>query len=62
MARPKAGFHDLFAQVPDALWDALAQEAAQSQRSITKQLVWILQERYPDAAANEPPAKKARKR
>jgi len=63
MARPKEGFHDLFAQVPDGLWEALAAEAARSQRSITKQLIWILQERYPETVETEaPPAKKGKRK
>ena len=48
MAKPKKGFHDLFAQIPEPLWAALSTEADKEQRSITAQLVHLLRERYPD--------------
>jgi hypothetical protein len=59
MARPKEGFHDLFAQIPEALWQALSADAERNQRSATRQLVWILHQRYPEASAAQsaaPPA------
>ncbi len=56
MAKPKEGYHDLFAQVPEPLWQALAAEADREERSITSQLVYILKQRYEDAEAGPAPA------
>lgn len=58
MAKPKEGFHDLFAQIPEPLWQALSAEADQEQRSITGQLIYLLRQRYPDAAQEEPERKR----
>ena len=60
MAKPKEGFHDLFAQIPEELWQALAAEADREQRSITGQLIYLLKQRYPDAETgqSQPPDKK----
>lgn len=55
MAKPKEGHHDLFAQVLEPLWEALYAEAQENKRSVTAQLEWILQERYPHAV---PPKRK----
>jgi hypothetical protein len=54
MAKPKPGHHDLFAQVPEPLWEALAKEAARERRSITQQLIHILSQLYPNVAIPEP--------
>ncbi len=65
MARPKEGYHDMFAQIPEPLWQALCADASANERSATGQLVWILKQRYPDAFQGEaqtPPAKKTTKR
>jgi hypothetical protein len=63
MAKPKEGFHDLFCQIPEALWQALQAEADSEGRSLTKQLTWILKQRYPGAldagSAQTPKGKKA---
>jgi hypothetical protein len=61
MAKPKEGFHDLFAQVPEELWQALSDEANREQRSVTGQLIYILRQRYPDVS-KEPPAAQPRRR
>jgi hypothetical protein len=61
MAKPREGYHDLFAQIPDELWTALNEDAERNERTATKQLIWILKERYPDAQTEPPPAKKKRK-
>jgi hypothetical protein len=50
MARPKEGYHDLFAQIPDALWEALCDDAAVNDRSATAQLIQGLKKLYPEAA------------
>lgn len=42
----KENFHDLFARVPEVIWQALKKEAAQQQRTATGQLIFILAERY----------------
>jgi hypothetical protein len=62
MAKPREGYHDMFTQIPEALWQALNEEAARSMRNATTQLIWILQERYPHAAEPVGPAKKKRRR
>ncbi len=53
MARPKEGYHDLFAQIPKPLWHALCADADANERSATGKLIWILKQRYPDAAQVE---------
>jgi hypothetical protein len=50
MAKPRAGYHDVFAQIPKPLWEAMNAEALANLRNATAQLIWILRERYPDAA------------
>jgi hypothetical protein len=65
MAKPREGYHDLFAQIPKALWQALNVEAEKNLRNATAQLIWILRERYPDAVQTEaeaPPVAKKTKR
>jgi hypothetical protein len=54
MAKPKPGHHDLLAQVPDPLWEALADEAARERRSITQQLIHILSQRYSSVVVPQP--------
>jgi hypothetical protein len=54
MAKPKPGHHDLFAQVPEPLWEALAKEAGRERRSITQQLIHILSQRYSNVVVPEP--------
>jgi hypothetical protein len=62
MAVKREGYHDLFAQIPVELWQALNHDAERNERTATKQLIWILRERYPEAAqAAASPAKKTRK-
>jgi hypothetical protein len=64
MAKPRKGYHDLFAQIPDGLWDALNADADANQRTATGQLIWILRQQYPDAPLGEPeaPPAEAKKR
>jgi hypothetical protein len=51
MAKPRDGFHDLFAQIPDQLWTALGEEADENEVSITAMLIRILRERYPQVTS-----------
>lgn len=63
MAKPREGFRDFFAQIPEALFEALRRDAEQSQRTVTGQLIWLLRQQYPDAAqtlSSAEPAKPAR--
>jgi hypothetical protein len=70
MAKPKEGYHDMFAQIPEGLWQALADDAERNQRSATGHLIWLLRQQYPNAviqsspppAADEPAAKKRGKK
>jgi hypothetical protein len=64
MAKPRAGYHDFFAQIPNPLWQALSDEASADDRTVTAQFIRILRERYPEAVPAEAealPAKKKRK-
>jgi hypothetical protein len=60
MAKPREGYHDMFAQIPKTLWHALNDDAEKNDRTATRQLIWILKERYPHAAEAETPAKKGK--
>ena len=42
----KEGMHDLFARVPESLWEALRDEARRENRSATAQLIKMLRDRY----------------
>lgn len=42
----KDGYHDLFARIPETLWEALRDEASRENRSATAQLIRLLRERY----------------
>jgi hypothetical protein len=61
MAQKREGYHDFFAQIPNALWQALSAEAEADDRTVTAQFIRILKQRYPHATQTEaeaPPAKK----
>jgi hypothetical protein len=60
MAVPREGYHDFFLQIPDELWEALKADAQKNRRSATGHLLWMLQERFPDAVPE--PAPKVRKK
>ncbi len=49
MAYPPEGYRQFFAVIPEALWRALAEEAAREGRSVAWQLGHILRRRYPGA-------------
>jgi hypothetical protein len=59
MAKPREGYHDLFAQIPEELWEALNRDADHNERTATGQLIWILRQQYADGDQVEAtPAKK----
>jgi hypothetical protein len=62
VAKPKEGFHDFFAQIPEELWQALADEAMREDRSITSHFVHILRQRFPHVAVGQPRAPRGRPR
>ena len=62
MAKPREGYHDMFAQIPEALWQALNADAERNMRNATSQLIWILKERYPNASQAAAPAAKKKKK
>ena len=64
MATPRDGYHDLFAQVPEDLWQALRAEAEAEERSATAQLIYILRGRYgrPEPPRQPPAPRPGRKR
>jgi hypothetical protein len=66
MAKPREGYHDVFAQIPEPLWQALSEDAERNERSATGQLIWLLRQQYPDAIQKdappvETPAKRSKK-
>jgi hypothetical protein len=62
MAKPRVGYHDFFAQIPQPLWQALSGEASSNDRTVTAQFIRILRERYPEAVPVEPAPSPAKKR
>ncbi len=42
----KSEYHDLFARIPEWIWQALRDEAERENRSATAQLVHLLSQRY----------------
>jgi hypothetical protein len=45
-----ANTHDLFARIPKELWERLQARAKENQRSVTKEVVWMLMQHLKDSA------------
>lgn len=46
MTKERAGFHNLFVQIPLVLWDRLCAEANEQDTSVARVLTGILQRHY----------------
>ena len=46
MAKPREGYHDLFAQIPTAYWDLLCEDAEIIGCSATQVLIRLLRRNY----------------
>jgi hypothetical protein len=59
MTKKRPGFHDLFAQIPLAVWDALSADAEAKGDSIARVLTEILRRHYKVPADKIPKPKRA---
>ena len=46
MTKERQGFHNLFVQIPDVIWDALNGEADETGEAVTRIVTELLRKRY----------------
>lgn len=59
MTKERQGFHNLFVQIPEAIWDALDGEADETGETITKIVTEMLRKRYGISRDELPKPKRA---
>lgn len=62
MTKRRPGYHDLFAQIPDAVWNALAADADAHGESIARRLTFLLSKQYRIAKERLPAPKRSGRR